>query len=87
MVDYLQKRKTINGTYYASFLRQLRDTIEVKGRGKLSKGVLFHKDNAPARTSVIAIATINDCGFELIQRPPYLPYLSLHQTSIDSQSW
>ena len=31
-----------------------------------SKGVLFHQDIAPAHTTVIAMAAINDCGFELI---------------------
>ena len=35
------------------------------------KGVLFHHDNAPAHTPAIAMAAINDCGFELIQHFPY----------------
>ena len=39
----------------------------VKHRGKLSKGVLLHQDNASVHTSVIAMAAINDCGFEMIQ--------------------
>ena len=30
IIDYLQKGQTINGTYYASLLRQLRETIKVK---------------------------------------------------------
>ena len=41
-----------------------------------SKGVLLHLDNAPAHTSVIALAAINDCGFELIQHPPFSPDLA-----------
>lgn len=42
LIDYLQKGQTINGTYYASLLTQLRENIKLKRRGKLTKGVLFH---------------------------------------------
>ena len=48
----------------------------VKHRGKLSQGFLFHQYNPPAHTSVIAMAAINDCGFDLIQHPPYSPDLA-----------
>ena len=58
MVDYLQNGQTINTTYYSSCLWQLRENIRVKHCGKLCKAVLFHQDNAPARTSVIAMAAI-----------------------------
>ena len=74
MVDI--KEQTINGTYYVLFLRQLRENIKVKRFGKLSKGVSFHHDNAPSHTSVIAMAVINDYGFELIQHPPFSPDLA-----------
>ena len=42
--------------------------------------VLFlftHKDNAPVHKSVIAMAAINNNGFDLIEHLPYLPYLDL----------
>ena len=37
------------------------------------KGVLlmFHQDNAPAQNSVVAMAAALDCGFELVDHPPY----------------
>ena len=35
------------------------------------KGVLFHQDNAPTHKSVVAMAAVRDCGFELVDRPPY----------------
>ena len=35
------------------------------------KGVLFHQDNAPAYNSVVAMAAVHDCGFELVDQPPY----------------
>ena len=37
MLDVLPKRSTITGVYYANLLDQLRTTIRVKRRGKLSK--------------------------------------------------
>ena len=76
MIDYLQKGKTINGAYYSSLLKQLKERIKIKRRGKIRKGVLFHQDNAPAHKSVVAMAAINDCGFELVQHPPYSPDLA-----------
>ena len=66
---------------HVSFLMQLRENIKVKRRGKLSIGVLFHQDNAPAHTSVIAMAAINERVFELVQHPPFSPETPLNQTS------
>ena len=40
MLDFLPKRSTITGVYYANLLDQLRTAIREKRRGKLSKGVL-----------------------------------------------
>ncbi len=57
----------------------------VKGRGRLSKAVLFHEDNSSIHNSVIAMAAIHECGFELIQHPPYSPDLAA-STSIYSQT-
>ena len=76
LIDYLQKGQMINGTYryYASLLMQLREKI--KRHRKLTKSVLFHKDNAPVHKSVIAMAAIHDCGFKLIEHPPYSPDLA-----------
>ena len=76
LIDYLQKGHTINGEYYANLLRQLREAIKSKRRGKLTKGPLLHQDNAPAHKSMIAMAAAHDCGFELIEHPPYSPDLA-----------
>ena len=76
LIDYLQKGQTINGTYYASLLTQLWEKIKIKRPGKLTKGVLFHLDNTPVHKSVIAMAAIHDCGFKLIEHPPYSPDLA-----------
>ncbi|KAK3108393.1 hypothetical protein FSP39_007025 [Pinctada imbricata] len=72
LIDYLKKGQIMNGTYYASLLTQLRENIKLKRReSSLIKGVLFHQDNAPVHKSVTAMAAIHDCGFNLIQYPPY----------------
>lgn len=76
MVDYLERGKTITGAYYAGLLHKLRDAIKEKRRGKLSKKIIFHQDNAPAHTSNVAMAAIHDCGFELLSHPPYSPDLA-----------
>ena len=46
MLDFLAKKSTITGTYYANLLDQLRIAIREKHRGKLSKGILLLQDNA-----------------------------------------
>ena len=75
-IDYLRKGKTINGEYYAKLLRELRQAIKSKRPGKLTKGVLLHQDNAPAHKSLVAMSAVHDCGFELIDHPPYSPDLA-----------
>jgi histone-lysine N-methyltransferase SETMAR len=76
LVDYLEKGHTIPGTYYANLLRQLKEKIKILRRGKLTRGVLFHQDNAPSHKSTVAMAAINECGFEILEHPPYSPDLA-----------
>ena len=79
------KRTTINGSYYASRLTQSREKIKIKRRGKPTKGVLFHQDNAPIHKSVIAMAAIHDCGFKLIENH-LIHLIWFHQTFIFFQN-
>ena len=48
--------------------------------GKLTKGVLFHQDNVPAHKSVVAMAAVRDCGFELVDHSLYSPEVWHHLT-------
>ena len=73
MIDYLQRGQTITGQYYAQELRQLREAIKEKRRGKLRAGVILLQDNAPVHNSQIAVTTAAECGFELLPHPPYWP--------------
>ena len=47
--------------------------------------VLLHKHIAPVHKSVIAMAAINDIGFELIEHPPYSPDLAPSDLSISKR--
>ena len=71
MIDFLERGRTVTGEYYSNLLRQLRAAIIKKRRGKLTRGVVLHHDNAPAHKSAITMATIPRCGFELVLHPPY----------------
>ena len=57
--------------------RILTENFDIKVRKSLAKEkVLFHLDNAPVHTSVIAIAKINEVKFTLLPHAPYLPNLA-----------
>ena len=76
MLDFLPKRSTITGVYYANLLDQLRTAIHKKRRGKLSKGVLLQQDNARVRSCKVAIDAVERNGYELIPHPAYSPDLT-----------
>lgn len=76
LTDYLQKRQSITGAYYAQLISKLRDDLKEKRRGKLRNGVLFHQDNASSHTFCIAMAAIYQSGFELVDHPEYSPDLA-----------
>lgn len=76
LIDYLEKGRTITGTYYASLLDQLKEKIAEKWPHLQKKKVLFHQDNAPSHRSAIAMAKIYELGIELLDHPPYSPDLA-----------
>ena len=84
MLDFLPKRSTITGVYYANKLDQLRTAIREKRRSKLSKGVLLQQDNARVHTCKIAMDAVEQNGYELIPHPAYSPDLA---PSDYSQTW
>ena len=76
MLDFLPKRRTITGVYYANLLDQLRTTIREKRRGKLSKSVLLQQDNAKVHTCKVAMDAVERNGDELITHPFCSPDLA-----------
>ena len=71
MLDFLPKRRTIAGVYYANLLDQSRTTMREKRRCKLSKGVLLQQDNARVHICKIAKDAVERNGYELISHPAY----------------
>ena len=76
MLDFLPKKSTITGVYYANLLDQLRTAIREKRLGKLSIGVLLQPDNARFHTCKVAMDAVERNGYELIPHPAYSPDLA-----------
>ena len=76
MLDFLPRRSTITGVYYANLLDQLRTAIHEKRRSKLSKGVLLQQDNARVHTCKVAIDAVERNGYELIPHAANSPDLA-----------
>ena len=76
MLDFLPKRSTITGVYYANLLNKLRTAIRGKRRGKLSKVFLLQQDNARVHTCKVAMDAKERNGYELIPHPAYSPDLA-----------
>jgi len=75
LIDYLPKGQTINAEYYSSLLVQLKDILKEKHRGKITKGVLFLHDNAPAHRA-LATQKLAYLGFQCLVHPPCSPDLA-----------
>jgi len=57
-IDYLEKGKTITGGYYSNLLTRLDDKIRKKRPGLRMKNIIFHRDNALAYKSVLAMGNL-----------------------------
>ena len=58
LIDYLPKGQTINAEYYSSLLVQLKDILEEKRRGEVTKGISGHlqpRRNWPTCTPTVLI--------------------------------
>ena len=76
ILDFLPKRSTIIGVYYANLLDQLRTAIHEKHRDKLFKGVLLQQDNARVHTCKVEMDAVERNGYEFIPHPAYSPDLA-----------
>ena len=72
LIDYLPKGQTINAEYYSSLLVQLKDILKEKRRGKVTKGVLFLHNNAPAHRALATQKKLAYLGFYCLDHPPFL---------------
>jgi len=55
---------------------QLKDIVNEKSHGKITKGVLFLHDNAPAHRVQATQKKLAYLGFHCIDHPPYFPDLA-----------
>jgi len=76
LIDYLPKGQTIDVEYYSSLLELLKDILNEKCRGKVTKGILFLHDNAPAHWALATLKKLAYLGFQCLDHPPYTPDLS-----------
>ena len=71
LIDYLPKGQTINAVYYSSLMVQLKDILKEKRRGKITKGVFFLHDKAPAHRALATQKKLAYLGFQCLDHPPY----------------
>jgi len=76
LTDYLPKGQNINPEYYSSLLVQLKDILKKKRRGKVTKGILFLHDNAPAYQALATQKKLAYLGIQCLDHPPYSLYLA-----------
>jgi len=76
LIDNLPKGQTINTEYYSSLPVQLKDILKGKRREKITKGVLFLHDNAPAHRALATQKKLAYLGFHCLDHPPYSPDLA-----------
>jgi len=76
LIDCLPKGPTINAECYSSLLVQLKNILEEKRHGKITKAVLFLRDNAPAHRVLATQKKLAYLGFQCLDHPPYSPDLA-----------
>lgn len=76
LIDFLEKGKTITGTYYTELLIKLKEAIKKKRRGLWTKGVKLLHDNARVHTAKIAVAKAQELKFQILAHPAYSPDLA-----------
>jgi len=54
----------------------LKDILKEKRREKVTKGVLFLHDNAPAQLALASQKKLAYLGFQCLDHPPYSPDLA-----------
>jgi len=70
---YLPKGQTISAEYYSFLLVQLKGIFKEKRRGKVTKGVLFLHDNAPAHRALATQKKLAYLGFQCLDHPAHSP--------------
>jgi len=69
----MPKGSTINSETYCETLKKVRRAIQNRRRGRLTKGVRLHHDNARPHVSHQTTAKIEEFGWDLVKHAPYSP--------------
>ena len=77
LITFQRVKLSTNVEYYSSLLVQLKDILEEKRRGNVTKGVLFLHDNALAHWALAMQKKLAYLGFQCLDRPPYSPDVAL----------
>jgi len=86
LIDNLPKSQTNNAEYYAPLPVQLKDILKEKRSGKITKGVLFLHDKAPAHRALATQNKLAYLGFQCLYHPPYSPeVIAAAETWLDGQ--
>jgi histone-lysine N-methyltransferase SETMAR len=76
LVVHVENGATITAKYYVALLDKLKQQLVSKRRGKLSKGMLFHQDNAAPHKVDLMHQKMADLHFEVLKHPAYSPDLA-----------
>ena len=62
----------MNKQYYLDVIKSLKRELATKRRNKLRKGnALLLQDNVPPHRAGVTMATIEECGLQLLDHPPF----------------
>ena len=75
--ELLPPNRTINSVVYIEQLTKLNNAVEEK-RSELTnrKGVVFHRDDARPRASLVTRQKLLELGRDVLLHPPYSPHLA-----------
>jgi len=78
LVDFMPRNTTINADAYCATLRRLlRQAIQNRRRGKLSRGIILIHDNARPHTARQTQTLLHDAfHWDTFDHPPYSPDLA-----------
>lgn len=76
LIDYLEKGRTITGQYYSALLDKFDAAWKKERTLPYRKKLLFHHDNAPAHSCLLATQKLLELHYELLPHPPYSPDLA-----------
>jgi transposase len=78
LVDFTTPGSTINAAAYHETLKRLKEVIQRKRPGLLTKGlgVLLLHDNARPHSAATTVNLLNSYGWKILPHPPYSPDLA-----------